>query len=52
MLKTRSIDVRSDPGDVLAESIARLEESDFVIQETMWLLPYHQDHAAILCAKK
>jgi fibrillarin-like pre-rRNA processing protein len=52
MLKTRSIDVRSDPGDVLAESIARLEESDFVIQETTWLLPYHQDHAAILCAKK
>ena len=51
MLKTRSIDVRSEPEDVLAESIAQLEAKDFVIRETKWLLPYHQDHAAILFEK-
>lgn len=52
MLKTRSIDVRSEPEDVLADSIARLEEDGFMILETKWLLPYHQDHAAILFEKR
>jgi fibrillarin-like pre-rRNA processing protein len=51
MLKTRSIDVRSEPADVLADSIAQLEEKDLVIKETKWLQPYHQDHAAILFKK-
>jgi len=52
MLKTRSIDVRKEPEDVLQESLAQLEEKECVIRETNWLLPYHQDHAAILFAKK
>lgn len=52
MLKTRSIDVRSEPEQVLAESVAELESEGFRICRTEWLLPYHRDHAAILLVKK
>jgi fibrillarin-like pre-rRNA processing protein len=51
MLKTRSVDVRKDPGLVFDETIAALKEAGFIVQETVWLAPYHQDHAAIVCTK-
>ncbi len=51
MLKTRSVDVRKDPAIVFDETIAALMEADFAVQEAVWLVPYHQDHAAIVCLK-
>jgi fibrillarin-like pre-rRNA processing protein len=51
MLKTRSVDVRKDPREVFDETIAALREAGFTIQESVWLAPYHQDHAAIVCTK-
>jgi fibrillarin-like pre-rRNA processing protein len=51
MLKTRSVDVRKDPKDVFDETIAALKEAGFIVQESVWLAPYHQDHAAIVCTK-
>lgn len=51
MLKTRSVDVRKDPGLVFDETIAALKDAGFTVQESLWLAPYHQDHAAIVCTK-
>jgi fibrillarin-like pre-rRNA processing protein len=51
MLKTRSVDVRKDPALVFDETIMALEEAGFTVQESVWLTPYHQDHAAIVCTK-
>jgi fibrillarin-like pre-rRNA processing protein len=51
MLKTRSVDVRKDPGVVLRETVDALISAGFVVQESLWLAPYHQDHAAIVCTK-
>ena len=51
MLKTRSVDVRKDPAIVFDETILALKEAGFSVQETVWLTPYHQDHAAIVCIK-
>ncbi len=51
MLKTRSVDVRKDPAIVFDETIQALKEAGFCVQETVWLTPYHQDHAAIVCTK-
>ena len=51
MLKTRSVDVRKEPGVVFEETVNALVSAGFVVQESLWLLPYHQDHAAIICTK-
>ena len=51
MLKTRSVDVRKDPVTVFDETIRVLEAAGFTVQESVWLAPYHQDHAAIVCTK-
>jgi fibrillarin-like pre-rRNA processing protein len=51
MLKTRSVDVRKNPIDVFNETIAALRDAGFTIQESVWLAPYHQDHAAVVCSK-
>jgi fibrillarin-like pre-rRNA processing protein len=51
MLKTRSVDVRKDPGEVFDNTITALKEAGFTVQESVWLIPYHQDHAAIVCTK-
>lgn len=51
MLKTRSVDVRKDPSTVFGETITALNEAGFIVQEHVWLAPYHQDHAAIVCVK-
>jgi fibrillarin-like pre-rRNA processing protein len=51
MLKTRSVDVRKDPAIVFDEAIGALEGAGFTVQESVWLAPYHHDHAAIVCIK-
>jgi fibrillarin-like pre-rRNA processing protein len=51
MLKTRSVDVRKNPEAVFDDTIIALKEAGFTIQESVWLAPYHQDHAAIVCRK-
>jgi fibrillarin-like pre-rRNA processing protein len=51
MLKTRSVDVRKEPAVVFEETMNALVSAGFVVQESLWLLPYHQDHAAIVCTK-
>ncbi|MCT8336431.1 fibrillarin-like rRNA/tRNA 2'-O-methyltransferase [Methanoculleus sp. Afa-1] len=48
MLKTRSVDVRQDPAEVLAGARAGLEQR-LNIADVRWLEPYHHDHAAIVC---
>ena len=50
MLKTRSVDVRKEPGEVFRDTVA-VSGSGFQITESVWLVPYHQDHAAIVCRK-
>ncbi len=51
MLKTRSIDVTRSPATILAESLSGLENSGLQPDSSVWLLPYHRDHAAVLCTK-
>ena len=51
MLKTRSVDVRKEPDIVFQETVDALTSAGFVVQESLWLAPYHQDHAAIVCTK-
>ena len=48
MLKTRSVDVRQEPVEVLAGARAGLERR-LDIADVRWLDPYHHDHAAIVC---
>jgi len=51
MLKTRSVDVRKDPAEVFAETLGTLQGAGLQVVENTWLLPYHHDHAAIVCRK-
>jgi len=51
MLKTRSVDIRKTPKEVFQDTIAILEAAGLGIVESVWLSPYHQDHAAIVCIK-
>lgn len=51
MFKTRSVDVRREPADVVAEAQAKLEQH-IDVEEIRWLEPYHQDHAAMICTHR
>ncbi|MCX6688351.1 MAG: fibrillarin-like rRNA/tRNA 2'-O-methyltransferase [Methanoregula sp.] len=51
MLKTRSVDVRKDPADVFHETLNLLTSAGLFVKESVWLVPYHADHAAIICTK-
>ncbi len=51
MLKTRSVDVRRDPAEVLAEARVGLERR-LDVADVRWLEPYHHDHAAIVCSRR
>jgi len=51
MLKTRSVDVRRDPVEVLGEARAGLERHLDIV-DVGWLEPYHHDHAAIVCSRR
>ncbi len=51
MLKTRSVDARKQPVEVFRDTIERLTAAGLFINESVWLTPYHADHAAIVCTK-
>ena len=52
MLKTRSVDVRKEPAEVFRNTLDMLAAAGLVIQESVWLEPYHHDHAAIVCENR
>ncbi len=49
MLKTRSVDIRKTPEEVFHDTITELKDAGLVVTESVWLSPYHKDHAAIVC---
>ena len=49
MLKTRSVDIRKSADEVFADTCVELKEGGYVVEKSVWLDPYHKDHAAILC---
>jgi len=51
MLKTRSVDIRKTPEEVFSDTITELEGAGLEVVESVWLSPYHKDHAAIVCQK-
>jgi len=51
MLKTRSVDIRKSPEEVFRDTIAELAAAGLIVVESVWLSPYHKDHAAIVCRK-
>jgi fibrillarin-like pre-rRNA processing protein len=51
MLKTRSVDVRKEPVEVFQDTLEVLISAGLLVQECVWLAPYHNDHAAIICIK-
>jgi fibrillarin-like pre-rRNA processing protein len=51
MLKTRSVDVRKEPAEVFSDTLDALTAAGLIVQESVWLAPYHHDHAAIICKK-
>jgi fibrillarin-like pre-rRNA processing protein len=52
MLKTRSVDVRKEPDEVFQDTLDTLTSAGLIVQESVWLTPYHHDHAAIVCEKR
>jgi fibrillarin-like pre-rRNA processing protein len=52
MLKTRSVDVRKEPAQVFQDTLDVITTAGLVVQESVWLTPYHHDHAAIVCTKQ
>ena len=51
MLKTRSVDIRKSPEEVFADTCGELEDAGLSVVKAVWLLPYHADHAAIVCKR-
>lgn len=51
MLKTRSVDIRKSPEGVFADTCRELEGAGLSVVKAVWLLPYHADHAAIVCER-
>jgi len=51
MLKTRSVDVRQDPKEVSLAAVDVISCSGYTILDSVWLVPWHQDHSALLCRK-
>lgn len=51
MLKTRSVNVRKEPAEVFQDTLDALNSAGLIMQESVWLAPYHHDHAAIICTK-
>jgi len=52
MLKTRSVDIRRSPEEVFCDTISELDAAGLTVVETVWLAPYHKDHAAIVCRRQ
>jgi fibrillarin-like pre-rRNA processing protein len=51
VLKTRSVSVAEDPAVVLQHAEGELADAGFCISSSVWLDPYHQDHAVIICSR-
>jgi len=51
MLKTRSVDVRKEPAEIFHDTMDALAAAGLMAIESVWLEPYHHDHAAIVCRK-
>jgi fibrillarin-like pre-rRNA processing protein len=51
MLKTRSVDVRKEPAEVFQDTLDILQSDGLFVRESVWLAPFHHDHAAIVCIK-
>lgn len=51
MLKTRSVDIRKTPEEVFHDTITELACAGLEVTESVWLSPYHKDHAAIVCTR-
>ncbi len=51
MLKTRSVDIRKSPEEVFADTCEELSRAGLRVRRSLWLLPYHADHAAIVCER-
>ena len=51
MLKTRSVNVRKEPAEVFQDTLDALTSAGLIMKESVWLAPYHHDHAAIICTK-
>ena len=51
MLKTRSVDVKKEPAVVFRDTLDQLESAGLMVTESVWLAPYHRDHAAIVGKK-
>ena len=51
MLKTRSVDVTTDPKTVFLDTLKELEDFGLETIDVCWLEPYHHDHACIICRK-
>ena len=49
--KTWSVDIRKSPEEVFADTCAELERAGLSLVNAVWLLPYHVDHAAIVCER-
>ncbi|MGC9435431.1 MAG: fibrillarin-like rRNA/tRNA 2'-O-methyltransferase [Methanomicrobiales archaeon] len=47
MLKTRSVDLRKTPAEVLDETVSAISGT-YRVEQTCWLEPYHRDHAAVI----
>jgi len=51
MLKTRSVDIRKEPAEVFQDTVDALVSAGLIVTESVWLTPFHRDHAAIVCTK-
>ena len=51
MLKTRSVDVRQDPKEISEAAVEVISCSGYTVLDSVWLMPWHQDHSALLCRK-
>ncbi|HJJ34880.1 MAG TPA: fibrillarin-like rRNA/tRNA 2'-O-methyltransferase, partial [Methanocorpusculum sp.] len=51
MLKTRSVDIRKSADEVFADTCEELTAGGYLVEKSVWLDPYHKDHAAIVCRK-
>lgn len=51
MLKTRSVDVKKEPAVVFRDTLDQLQSAGLMVTESVWLAPYHRDHAAIVGKK-
>ena len=51
MLKTRSVDIRTEPAEVFKDTVNSLTSAGLIVRDSKWLAPFHADHAGIVCIK-